>query len=281
MCRDCGEEYRPEVVRCADCGGELEDRTTRASPPRAAEPQDEAPEAELAGYRALFVTPRAADLVPMAERLRGRAIEYRLAEQPGARRGAAALRDRGAERTPQRALAALADLVAPHEDAADVHAVETRFDPERGYVQCPACGADAAARGGRVPRVRPGAGRRRRGGRRAARVSVRPGTSGALSRPREALALETGFDLAGFARADAPPELAFFAEWVARGHAGEMAYLTSQVAKRSDLRAAFPWARSVLCVGLQYDTPHPYSTDAPPRTAAGSRATPGATTTTT
>jgi hypothetical protein len=33
------------------------------------------------------------------------------------------------------------DLVAPHEDAADVHAVETHFDPEKGYVQCPACGA--------------------------------------------------------------------------------------------------------------------------------------------
>ena len=42
------------------------------------------------------------------------------------------------------ALAALADLVAPHEDAAGVHAVETRFDPERGYVQCPACGTEAA-----------------------------------------------------------------------------------------------------------------------------------------
>ena len=78
------------------------------------------------------------------------------------------------------------------------------------------------------------------------------------------LALEAGFDLVGIASADAPPELAFFAEWVGRGHAGEMGYLTRQVAKRSDLRAAFPWARSVLCVGLQYDTPHPYSTDAPP-----------------
>ena len=78
------------------------------------------------------------------------------------------------------------------------------------------------------------------------------------------LAREAGFDLVGIASADAPPELAFFAEWVGRGHAGEMGYLTRQVAKRSDLRAAFPWARSVLCVGLQYDTPHPYSTDAPP-----------------
>ena len=84
----------------------------------------------------------------------------------------------------------------------------------------------------------------------------------ALAARSKALALEAGFDLFGIARADAPPELAFFAEWVARGHGGEMAYLTGQIAKRSDLRAAFPWARSVLCVGLQYDTERPYSTAA-------------------
>jgi epoxyqueuosine reductase len=85
----------------------------------------------------------------------------------------------------------------------------------------------------------------------------------ALAERVKALALETGFDLAGFARVDAPPNLAFFAEWVARGHGGEMGYLTGQVAKRTDLKALFPWARGVLCVGLQYDTPHAYSTDAP------------------
>jgi epoxyqueuosine reductase len=88
-------------------------------------------------------------------------------------------------------------------------------------------------------------------------------TGAALAARAKTLARDEGFDLAGVARVDAPPDLAFFAEWVARGYAGEMAYLTGQVAKRGDLRAAFPWARSVLCVGLQYDTPHPYSTAAP------------------
>jgi epoxyqueuosine reductase len=76
-----------------------------------------------------------------------------------------------------------------------------------------------------------------------------------------ALALQAGFDLAGVASAVPPPELAFFAEWITRGHAGEMAYLTGQREKRSDLRIAFPWARSVLSVGLQYDTASPYSTE--------------------
>ncbi len=78
------------------------------------------------------------------------------------------------------------------------------------------------------------------------------------------LALQVGFDLAGVASADAPAHLDFFAEWIARGYAGEMGYLSGQVERRSDLRAAFPWARSVACVGLQYDTPQPYSIAAPP-----------------
>ena len=74
---------------------------------------------------------------------------------------------------------------------------------------------------------------------------------------------------------------AHFARWIARGHAGEMALPhDARSTGAADLRVAFPWARSVLAVGLQYDTPHPYSTDAHAG-AAGSRATPGATTTTT
>jgi len=68
--------------------------------------------------------------------------------------------------------------------------------------------------------------------------------------------------LAGVAAADAPRALGFFAEWIAHGYAGEMSYLTSQAARRADLRTAFPWARSVVSVGVQYDTPQPYSTEA-------------------
>jgi len=75
------------------------------------------------------------------------------------------------------------------------------------------------------------------------------------------LALDHGFDLVGIARAEAPPTLGHFAEWVAAGYAGEMGYLEKQVSRRSDLKVAFPWARSVVCVGLQYDTEAPYSTE--------------------
>jgi epoxyqueuosine reductase len=81
------------------------------------------------------------------------------------------------------------------------------------------------------------------------------------ARVRDA-ALAAGFDMVGIAAADAPDVLSAFARWVAAGHAGELAYLTTQVEKRSALRNAFPWARSVVCVALQYDTGHPYSTEA-------------------
>jgi hypothetical protein len=147
ICRDCGEEYRPDVVRCADCGGELEDRREgeEAAAPAPAR-REQAAAAELLGYRALFMTPRAADLVPMAERLREARLDYRLAEQPGTGEGAPpryALLVRDGDAAS--ALRVLADIVAPHEEAEDIHAVETRFDAEHGYRECPACGSRTAA----------------------------------------------------------------------------------------------------------------------------------------
>jgi hypothetical protein len=150
VCRDCGEEYRPDIVRCADCGGELEDvheGENEGAPPSPPEAAD-----DLSGHRVLFLTPRAADLVPMAERLRETGLEYRLAEQPGPAEGAPPryallVRD---ERVAD-GLRALADLVAPHEEGGDVHAVETRFDAERGYVECPACGTRIASKTSECP----------------------------------------------------------------------------------------------------------------------------------
>lgn len=88
--------------------------------------------------------------------------------------------------------------------------------------------------------------------------------SGALTSLAKRLALDVGFDLVGVAQPDVPAHLEFFSAWVAQGYAGEMAYLRTQVERRADARVAFPWARSLLCVGLQYDTPEPYSTQADP-----------------
>ena len=80
----------------------------------------------------------------------------------------------------------------------------------------------------------------------------------------KAMALEAGFDRAGIAGADAPAELAHLADWIAAGAAGTMTYLTEQADRRASVKTAFPWARSVLCVALQYDTPAPYSNEAEP-----------------
>jgi len=99
----------------------------------------------------------------------------------------------------------------------------------------------------------------------SSKPGIRKGVLGAtsLAARAKAAALAEGFDLVGVAPVDGLPELGAFATWVSQGLAGNMAYLTSQVEKRGNLARAFPWARSVLSVGLQYDTPHEYSTGAP------------------
>jgi len=79
------------------------------------------------------------------------------------------------------------------------------------------------------------------------------------------LARQAGFDLAGVATPQPPPHLGFLAEWVQRGYAGEMTYLSGQLEQRSDLRRAFPWARSLVCVGQRYDSARPLSTEASER----------------
>ncbi len=147
VCRRCGEEYRRETLRCADCGGELEERfldeTGHVVEPEGSEADaaEETSSDPPADHRVVFVTPRAADLVPLAEALRESHLPYRLAEQRAHREGAppqyALLVPDGEAAA---ALQALAPLLASEHEAELAH-VETRFEPERGYVQCPACGA--------------------------------------------------------------------------------------------------------------------------------------------
>ncbi len=75
-------------------------------------------------------------------------------------------------------------------------------------------------------------------------------------------ALEIGFDKVGFAPADALAEEGEqFREWLSRGYQGEMAWLEREPEKRTDPRALFPGARSVIAVALNYHTPHKHSDD--------------------
>jgi epoxyqueuosine reductase len=79
-------------------------------------------------------------------------------------------------------------------------------------------------------------------------------------------ARDAGFELAGIAPVGEFPELEHFPAWIAAGHAGEMKYLEARTQsgelKRASLRAAVPWARSVIVCAINYNTAQPYSTEA-------------------
>ena len=76
------------------------------------------------------------------------------------------------------------------------------------------------------------------------------------------LEAECGFALAGVAAPGPVPDFARFRDWVDRGLAGEMRYLTDH---RADVRNhpehLLPGVRSIICVGMLYDGPEPYSTE--------------------
>jgi epoxyqueuosine reductase len=70
------------------------------------------------------------------------------------------------------------------------------------------------------------------------------------------LARECGFELAGVAAAVPSGDFERYQNWVDRGYAGEMRYLTDRRADvRSDPRNLLPNAQSVICVGKLYNTP--------------------------
>jgi epoxyqueuosine reductase len=76
------------------------------------------------------------------------------------------------------------------------------------------------------------------------------------------LAAECGFALAGVTSAGAAPDYPRFRDWVDRGLAGEMHYLTGNRAEvRSDSELLLPGARTVICVGMLYRGSEPYSLD--------------------
>lgn len=149
ICRDCGEEYRPEIAVCADCGGALQDRwgdedDTQATVPRpAAAAAPEAP--DLSGFRPVFVTSQATILVPLAECLREANIEFVLDESAKDPRAPVAsfsllVHDEDAGR----ALRELAPLLAGAEESGRFHTVETAFEAG-AYRNCPACGVELPA----------------------------------------------------------------------------------------------------------------------------------------
>jgi epoxyqueuosine reductase len=78
-------------------------------------------------------------------------------------------------------------------------------------------------------------------------------------------ARELGFGLAGIAPVEQFGELDYFPAWIAASHHGEMRYLESRTEtgelKRSAIRLAAPWAKSVIICALNYNTAELYSTE--------------------
>ena len=78
-------------------------------------------------------------------------------------------------------------------------------------------------------------------------------------------ARELGFQLVGIAPAGPTLDALFYERWVRRGWHGEMSYLAGRRGEmRADVRSLMPSARSVVCVGMVYNTPDPYSTEQEP-----------------
>jgi epoxyqueuosine reductase len=76
-----------------------------------------------------------------------------------------------------------------------------------------------------------------------------------------AFAARAGFELAGVAPVGPIPDFTRYADWVQRGRAGAMSYLTDRrAALRQDVRSLLPSAQSVICVGKLYNGPEPNST---------------------
>lgn len=67
-------------------------------------------------------------------------------------------------------------------------------------------------------------------------------------------AYELGFDLVGIAPAGLAPHAREYADWIAAGYAGELAYMTRDPERRSDPRRVLPGAQSVIVAGLSYYT---------------------------
>jgi epoxyqueuosine reductase len=79
----------------------------------------------------------------------------------------------------------------------------------------------------------------------------------ALTDALKAQARALGCDLVAVARAEPPPHAEHLDDWLAAGHAGDMAWLARNAAKRQEPTEAVPGARSIVVVGMHYRAAEP------------------------
>ena len=78
----------------------------------------------------------------------------------------------------------------------------------------------------------------------------------ALTRRIKAQGTALGFDLVGVSPVQAPVHRETFADWLRQGYHGEMGYLPRTAEKRMYPGDYLPWARSVVSVAMNYNTPY-------------------------
>ena len=140
VCPECGEEFRPEIARCSDCGAALQDRweDEGAGQPSAPAP---VPPADAEGtYVPIHFGERATDLEPVAMRLGSAGVPFRV---KAAVRSFVLL---AREEDHDRVASLLADLVV----GASPPSTED-YDPASGYRRCPACGHELGAGASECP----------------------------------------------------------------------------------------------------------------------------------
>lgn len=77
-------------------------------------------------------------------------------------------------------------------------------------------------------------------------------SSETLAQRAKEIAFALGFDLAGVARAEPGADTERLREWIGRGYAGSMDWMSARIEERVDPRRVLDGARSVLMVGLVY-----------------------------
>jgi hypothetical protein len=143
ICPECGEEYRPEIVRCADCGALLQDADGEQAAPRPAPESIEPAEPEVPeGYQPIFWSNQPREMQELAERLDQEGIAFHLQAHTDVHKSTLRL----ALLVPQNERGRALEVLGPHLDAdadpALLQAVEREFDPSGGYLRCPACGSE-------------------------------------------------------------------------------------------------------------------------------------------
>ena len=167
VCVDCKEEYRPEVARCADCGGVLEDRHVdeRTDGDSTFVPPARDSDRPLPDAHVLATSADARELVPLADRLVEAGVDFRIVSREVAgeeRPRGIELRVTDADRPT--ALQALAALVGPGSGVTLlVTWAPLASDDEQIDLRCPACDAPVGASATECPECGLGLGSEREG----------------------------------------------------------------------------------------------------------------------